>query len=59
MPSCTFVFSMSDTSVSHFRAEFEVRQDCKDGDEQEINVVTSVKQGPRVSLFYLVSQKKI
>ncbi|XP_078364185.1 netrin receptor UNC5C-like [Oculina patagonica] len=47
MPSCTFVFSMSDTSVSQFRAAFDVRQDCEGGDEGEINVVTSVKQGPR------------
>ena len=50
MPSCTFVFSLSNGSVSHFRAEFEVRQECEDGDVDEVNVVTSVKQGLRVSL---------
>lgn len=53
MPSCTFVFSMSDASVSQFRAEFEVRQDCEGGDEGEINVLTSVKQGPKVSLLQI------
>ena len=54
MPNCTFVFSLSDTSVAHFRAKFKVRQDCEDGEEQHVNVVTSVKQRPRVS-FSLIS----
>ena len=54
MPNCTFVFSLSNTSVAHFRAKFEVRQDCEDGEEQDVNVVTSVKQRPRVS-FSLTS----
>lgn len=49
MPNCTFVFSLSDTSVSHFRAKFKARQDCEDGEERDVNVVTSVKQRPSVS----------
>ena len=48
MPNCTFVFSLSDTSVTHFRAKFKARQDCEDGEERDVNVVTSVKQGSSV-----------
>lgn len=43
-PSATFVFSR-DTSVSRFSAQFEVRQDCENGEEREVNVVTTVKRG--------------
>ena len=50
MPNCTFVFSLSDSSVAHFRAKFKVRQDCEGGEERDVNVVTSVKQRPRVSV---------
>ena len=50
MPSCTFVFSLSNRSVSQFSAKFEVRQECEGGDVDEVYVVTSVKQELRVSL---------
>lgn len=45
LPSATFVFSLRDTTVSGFSAQFDVRQDCENGDEREVNVVTTVKRG--------------
>jgi len=51
MPSCTFVFTLAGKSVPQFRATFEVKQDCQDGDEQEVIVSTPVKQNrPRHSV---------
>lgn len=44
MPSCTSVFTMADEFVSQFRATFEVKQNCQDGDEQEVVVSTAIKQ---------------
>lgn len=51
LPSATFVFSLRDTTVSGFSAQFDVRQDCENGDEREVNVVTTVKRGHEVSLL--------
>ena len=57
MPSCTYVFTLADENVSQFRATFQVKQDCQDGDEQEVIVSTPVTQRPHpvsVSVFFLV-----
>ena len=45
------MFSLRDTTVSGFSAQFDVRQDCENGDEREVNVVTTVKRGHEVSLL--------
>lgn len=45
------MFSSRDISVSGFSAQFEVRQDCENGEEREVNVVTTVKRGRDVSLL--------
>ena len=44
MPNCAFVFTLADSSVPQFRATFEVKQDCQDGDETEVIVSTETKQ---------------
>ena len=54
MPSCAFVFTLASDSVSQFRATFEVKQDCQDGDETEVIVSTETKQRrPRRSVSIL------
>ena len=44
MPCCTFVFSLAGGSVPQFHAAFGVKQDCQDGDEQEVIVSTPIKE---------------
>ena len=54
MPSCAFVFTLANDSVPQFRATFEVKQDCQDGDETEVIVSTETKQRrPRHSVSIL------
>ena len=44
---------MSDARISQFGATFEVRQDCSGGERKEVNVATSVRRRPSVSLLQM------